>query len=180
MTRSISALIFVLAAASASCGGAQTRVAKPLPTYDAKAARAFDDAIDAAAVGLDIDNSYDPKADRGLRERAQSADAVLRVKVATVTGRSGPSYDLGLKNVEWLAGDHAPGMETFAVTVGADSPALGIVKSFEGRLVAKDFIAFVRAFQKEGGERQLHFHLSPDTPAVRAAVSDAVTLRAFK
>ena len=83
----------------ASPAGAPTR---PLPGYSGRAADLFDDAIDPAGVGMDFDKGYSPKADPLLRERAQVSDAVLRVKVQTVTGKTdGPekTYQLGLHTV---------------------------------------------------------------------------------
>jgi hypothetical protein len=50
------------------------------------------------------------------------------------------------------------------------------MKNFESRLVGYGFVAFVREFATPTGERELHFHLAPDTKEVKAAVSDALAL----
>jgi hypothetical protein len=134
--------------------------------------------MDPAAVGLDFDKGYSPRADPLLRERSQTSDAVLRVKVSTVTGKKdGPeaTYYLGLHIVERMTGDRPPPAD-FTVSVGKRSDSHGIVKNFEGRLVGYPFVAFVREFVRPDGEHALHFHLSPDTSAVKAAVGDAVVL----
>ena len=158
-----------------SPAGAPTR---PLPGYSGRAANLFDDAIDPAGVGMDFDKGYTPKADPLLRERAQVSDAVLRVKVQTVTGKTdGPekTYQLGLHTVEKMTGANAPPAD-FTVGVNKSSESHGILKNFEGRLVGYPFVAFVREFVRPDGDREVHFHLSPDTKEVKAAVGDAVIL----
>ena len=185
MTRRLGMLVLSAAcllgvAALPGCGpsspaGAPTR---PLPGYSGRAADLFDDAIDPAGVGMDFDKGYTPKADPLLRERAQVSDAVLRVRVQTVTGKTdGPekSYTLGLHTVEKMTGGNPPPAD-FSVAVNKASESHGILKNFEGRLVGYPFVAFVREFVRPDGDREIHFHLSPDTKEVKAAVGDAVIL----
>ena len=155
--------------------GAKSR---PLPAYSGRAAELFDDSIDPAGVGMDFDRGYTPKADAMLRERSQVSDAVLRVKIATVTGKKdGPetSYQLGLRIVEKMTGKNPP-PDDFTVAVSKASESHGILKNFEGRLVGYPFVAFVREFVRPDGDHEVHFHLSPDTKEVKAAVNDAVVL----
>ena len=176
----LAASSLVATATMPGCGpaapaGAPTR---PLPAYSGRAADLFDDAIDPSGVGMDYDKGYTPKSDPLLRERAQVSDAVLRVKVQTVTGKTdGPekTYQLGLHTVEKMTGQNAPTAD-FTVGVNKSSESHGILKNFEGRLVGYSFIAFVREFVRPDGDREIHFHLSPDTKEVKAAVGDAVVL----
>ena len=173
-------VLTALAAAAIGCGPASEPNAptRPLPAYAGRASTLFDDSIDAAAVGLDFDKGYSPRSDPMLRERAQVSDAVLRVRIATVTGKKdGPesTYQLGLHIIEKMAGDHPPPAD-FTVAVGKTSESIGILKNFEGRLVGFPFVAFVREFVRPDGDREVHFHLSPDTKEVKAAVGDAVIL----
>lgn len=173
-------LTFALAlgAACGSGGHDASSPSRPLPTYAGRAADLFDDAIEPAAVGLDFDKSYAPKADPLLRERAQVADAVLRVKVTTVTAkRDGPEavYQVGLHTIEKLSGQNPPPTD-FNVTIGKASESHGIMKSFESRLVTYPFVAFVREFVRADGDREVHFHLAPDTKDVKSAVNEAVVL----
>lgn len=168
------------ASASTGCGPAASANApsRALPAYAGRAADLFDDAVDPAAVGMDFDTGYSPKSDPLLRERAQVSDAVLRVKVSTITGKKdGPdaTYQLGLHTVEKLAGENSPSAD-FVVTVSKASDAHGILENFEGRLVGYPFVAFVREFVRADGDRELHFHLAPDTKDVKSAVSNAVIL----
>jgi hypothetical protein len=142
----------------------------------------FDDSIEPAAVGLDFDRGYSPRGDKSLRERAQMADAVLRVRVTTVTAKTegtGNVYTLGLQTLEELAGKHPP-PPRFDVVVSRSSESHGIMKSFEGRLVGKTFVGFVREFVRSDGDHELHFHLAPDSKDVKLAVGDAVLLGELK
>src|SRR4051812_33735579 len=76
---------------------------RPLPAYAGASADLFDDTIDPAAVGLDFDKNYQARSDVVLRERTQVSDAVLRVRVQTVTSKKdgpGAVYQLGLQTIE--------------------------------------------------------------------------------
>jgi hypothetical protein len=167
-----------------ACGGGKNadspgRAAAP---YSGRQADLFDDAIEPAAVGLDFDKGYAPRVDKALRERAQVGDAVVRVRVATVTAKKdGPAavYQLGLHTVESLAGKNPPPTD-FTVQINKTSESHGIMKNFESRLVGYAFIAFLREFSSPSGDRELHFHLAPDTKEVKTAVGDALVLGELK
>ncbi len=166
------------------CGGgtAGSGPNRPVSTYSGRQADLFDDTIEPAAVGLDFDRGYSPRLDKVLRERAQVGDAVLRVRVSTVTAKTdGPdsNYQLGLHTVEKLAGSHPPPTD-FTVQINKASESHGIMKNFESRLVGYSFIAFVREFAHPSGDREVHFHLAPDTKDVKAAVGDAMIMGELK
>ncbi len=155
---------------------------RPLAPYAGRQADLFDDTIEPAAVGLDFDRGYSPRLDKVLRERAQVGDAVLRVRVSTVTAKTdGPdsTYQLGLHTVEKLAGKHPPPTD-FTVQINKASESHGIMKNFESRLVGYAFVAFVREFAHPSGDREVHFHLAPDTKEVKAAVGDAMIMGELK
>lgn len=178
--RGVLASGLALALLGTGCGSSKDANApsRPLPTYAGRAAELFDDSIEPAAVGLDFDKSYLPKSDPLLRERTQLGDAVVRVRVSTVTAKNdGPAttYQVGLVTLEKIAGDHPP-PATFTVQIDKTSEAHGIMKNLESRLVGYLFVAFVREFVRPDGDRDIHFHLTPDTKEVRAAVTDAMTL----
>jgi hypothetical protein len=165
------------------CGGGREAdsPSSNLVPYSGRQADLFDDSIEPAAVGLDFDKGYAPRVDKTLRERAQVGDAVVRVRVSTVTAKTdGPdaTYQLGLHTVERLAGKEMPA--DFTVQINKSSESHGIMKNFESRLVGYGFIAFVREFATPSGERELHFHLAPDTKEVKTAVGDAMLLGELK
>src|SRR5688572_5199258 len=177
----VSGLLLLLAAASSSgCGSSKDPnvPTRPLPGYSGHSADLFNDQIEPAAVGLDFDRGYSPRSDPNLRERAQTGDAVVRVKVTTVTAKKdGPDavYQIGLRTVETINGKHPPPPD-FTVTITKASESHGIMKNFESRLVGYAFIAFVREFVRPDGDREVHFHLAPDTKEVKNAVNEALVL----
>jgi len=165
-----------------ACGGSgrdPNAPTRPLPSWAGHATELFDDTIEPRAVGLELDRgAAPPRTDATLRERAQTSDAVLRVRVDTVTARDdgvNPRYDVGLRTLETLGGEHPPA-ETFTVRVGKDSPSIGLMRSFQTRLGGKTFVAFVREFIRPDGDVELHFHFAGDDKAVVQAVRDAVAL----
>lgn len=171
-----------LLAAPPACDGAGARPTRPLPSYAGHAAELFDDVIEPRAVGQDIDPANAPRADPLLRERAQVGDAVLRVRVSTITAKredTGTSYQLGFHILAKLAGS-APPDDGFMVTVPRDSPSRGTLASFEGRIVGMTLVIFVRAFVRPDGDQELHFHVGPDSADEIQAVKDAMALSELK
>jgi hypothetical protein len=173
-------------AASLGCGPAGSGAASPanerkLPPYSGHATELFDDAIEARAVGLELEQTSTPRSDPRTRERSQVADVVVRARVDTVTGKvEGPetSYQVGFKVIDTLTGKHPVG-ETFAIRLDKNSPSIGILRSFEGRLVGKTMVVFVRAFVRADAEQELHVHVAPDAKDVLDAVHDAMVLEDF-
>ena len=165
--------------AASGCGGEAVSPRRPLPSYAGHAKNElFDDAIEARAVGLELERPpLSPRRDPLLRERTQTGDAVLRVRIDTVTARDdgvNERYDLGLRVLDKLAGAEDVPVE-FTVQIDNNSPSLGIVRSFRGRLGGKVFIAFIREFARPDGDPETHFHLAEDGKAVELAVREAAT-----
>lgn len=165
----------------AGCGS--TRMSRPLPTYAGAPASLFDDSVEPAAIGLDFDRSYEPMKDPQFRERLHQADGVLRVKVSTVSSRSGseddPRFTFRIEPLEPLHGKFPP-EAPFEVAISPRSSTIGVFKHLEHKLVGSTFIAFTKDFRPPGGELETHLHLAPDTPAAKKAVSDLVALDALK
>jgi hypothetical protein len=173
-------LLSVLAVA-AGCSPSGPGANRPVPAYGGRSAELFDDTIEARAVGLDPEAASEARGDSLLRERVQIADAVVRVRVDTVTSKQedvGPSYQIGFRVLEKLAGVNPP-PDTFSVRVDRNSSSAGILRTYESQLVGKRFIAFVRLFARPDGERDYHFHIVPDTKEIAAAVSEATVLENF-
>jgi hypothetical protein len=165
-----------------ACGGASQRgpgspqSAQDFPPYAGSAAQLFDDRIDPMAVGL-ADVSDNPRTDPILRARAQNAEVVGRTRVSTVTVDSvggKPVYRLKFTFAE------APVVSRFSpdqieVSVKDDSPAFGIVKWLDTKLIGHSFVGFFHRFAGSV-EPVVRFHLSPDDPQVISAVRDASAL----
>jgi len=176
------ALVFVEAlGCSGPSAAKQSLTPRDFPPYQGQATVLFDDRIDANAVGL-ADVAPAPRTDPVLKARAQAAEAVARVRVATVSTDSAggkPAYRLSL---ELLAGGVVVrrGLtdERIEIAVRPDSPAFGVVKWLDTRLIGRTFVGF---FRRYGGadDIELRFHLSADGPEVLAAAHDAAALREF-
>jgi len=169
--------------ATVGCAGAGEQAEMPgdasgLPPWDAYQRELFDDNIDPAAVGLTMDGPS-PRADRYLRERAQTSDVVARIRVNTVTVDSvgdASTYHLAIQiGYPTLTTARVPD-RTFELNIRPSSRASGIAKAFDARLRGLTFIGFIRRFAGEAGEPEIHWHLAPDTAEVAAAVKEAVAL----
>lgn len=150
-----------------------------LPRWEGHSREVFDDNIDPAAVGLSLDGPS-PRSDAHLRERAQTADVVARVRVQTVTVDSAgerQTYHLGIQvGVPTLAEAKLPD-RTFELSIGSTSAAFGIARSFDARLRGQTFVGFMKRYGSDDGDQVVHWHLAPDTAEVVAAVKEAVALR---
>ena len=71
----------------------------------------------------------------------------------------------------------APPDRAFELSIKPTSGAFGIAKAFDARLRGQTFIGFVKRFSGEDGEMEIHWHLSPDTAEVVAAIKEALALR---
>ena len=163
-----------------SAGGPVSAKQRPLASYSGHFAELFDDAIEPRAVGLglDLDASSTPRGDRYFRERAQVADVVVRARVSTVTGKQdGPDtrYHVGFTVLEVIGGTRPLGDE-LDVRFDRSSPGIGVVRSFEGRLVGRTMVVVARAFVRPDGDQEIHVHVAPDSKEVVAAVHEAVIL----
>src|SRR5262245_6633724 len=171
-------------AALAGAGCEPSQPAKPaivagLPRWEGHATEVFDDNIDSAAVGLSMDGPS-PRADAHLRERAQTADVVARVRVQTVTVDSvgeQKTYHLAIQvGVPTLAPAKVDD-RSFELSIKPTSGAFGIARAFDARLRGQTFVGFIKRFSTEARDIEVHWHLSPDTAQVVSAVKEAVALR---
>jgi hypothetical protein len=150
-----------------------------LNKWEARSRQVFDDNIDPAAVGLSMEGPS-PRADPFLRERAQTAEVVARVRVQTVTVDSigdQNTYHLGIQVGIPTLTDAKVQDRTFELSIKPTSGAFGIARAFDSRLRGQTFIGFIRRFNNEDGEMEVHWHLSPDTAEVVAAIKEAVALK---
>lgn len=163
------------------CGGGMGRLGHPreLPAYTGHAVELFDDAIEARAVGYELEHGAPPPMNDNLfRERAQVGDAVVRARVTTITSKEedrGRSWQIGLRTIEKLGGS-GPLDPDFTVQVQSNGPAAGIMRAMGPQMIGMSFVAFVREFARPNappGDSDLHFHLVQDNRATAAAVHSA-------
>ncbi len=175
-------LAVLTAVLAVACGGKGANTpGRDYPPYTGRTVELFDDGIDPIAVGYQLEPGPPPAMDSSLRERVQTADAVLRARVVTVTSRdedSKRSWQLGLHTLTVLAGSSPPDTD-FQLEVESTDPGAGMVRAFEGRLVSATFVVALRTFARPGdpGASDPHFHLLADKPDVLAAIKEASLLQ---
>jgi hypothetical protein len=137
----------------------------------------FDDRIDPMAVGL-AGVTENPRLDATLKARTQNAEVAGRMRVSTVSvdsvgGR--PVYRLRFTLSEAPVVARGFNGNQIEVALSDDSPAFGIVKWLDTKLIGYSFVGFFHRFAGSY-EPQIRFHLSPDDPQVLSAVRDASAL----
>jgi hypothetical protein len=163
-----------------ACGGAPARVEpapKSFPLYAGNATQLFDDRIEPLAVGL-ADVSANPRTDPVLRARVQNAEVAVRARVSTVnvdTVGGVPVYRLRFTFLENPFVRRGFEGDQIEFSVRSDSPAFGVVKWLDTKLIGYTFVGFFRRFAGNS-EPVVRFHLSADTPQVVAAVREASAL----
>lgn len=165
----------MVALGNVGCGTTVRKVRPPSP-YEKEQVQLFDDTIDAAAVGLDINQTFDPATDPNLDNRVRASDTIVRARVLTVSSRGDinkPTYQLSLATQGEAFYERNPIKSPFNLRVDSTSPSSGIVKHLESGLIGKTFIVYLREFIRPDGDTELHFHMSPDTKAVTKAIQDA-------
>lgn len=178
------AALLVAGVAAPACSDPGTEVRSPaalgLPPWDERARAVFDDNIDPAAVGYTMDTPS-ARADKFLRERAQTAELVARMRVQTVTIDTigdDSTYHLGVQvGSPTLAPNPKIEDRTLELVIRPASPAFGVAKALDQRMQGVTFIGFVHRYASaDGSEVELHWHMSPDTGEVAGAVKEAVAL----
>jgi hypothetical protein len=146
-----------------------------LPEYAPEEASLFDDKLMPGVFGLptEIPAERDPK----LPERARRADAVVRVKVATVSEQllAGTRGFTLVLTVEPGPIRGAAPESPLELQLGRGSPSLVLVESEASNLVGRHFILFLKHYSHRG-ERELHWHGEGDTPALEQAIESAKPL----
>jgi hypothetical protein len=182
VTRGFFAALFALSSLSGcvdQAGLAAQGSASNLPKWDVHDREVFDDALDPAAVGLQMEGPS-ARSDRYLRERSQLADVVGVMRISTVTVDTIGEVKRVHVGVDVATPTLAkPRVEerSFELSLGSGSSVLPA--GFESRLRGRTFVGFVRRYTNEEGEPVVHWHLSANTPDVVAAVKDAVALQEF-
>jgi hypothetical protein len=162
----------LLSLAVAGCGGSQPRAASAtegLPEYTPEEAAVFGDDLSPSVFGLPTEIPIEN--DSRLVDWLHDADAIVRVRVATVTeeelaGKKGFSLSLSVEP-ETLKGRLAE--NPLEIRLGPYSPALSQVVTAGSRFVGRRFILFVKRYAHQG-EPELHWHGEGDTPSFHRAV----------
>jgi hypothetical protein len=184
VTRGLFAALLAISIAGFGCAGqvgpAAGASGAGLPKWDTHDREVFDDALDPAAVGLQMEGPS-PRSDRFLRERSQLAEVVGYMRVSTVTvdtiGDGAKRVHVGVEVAQPTLAKPRIEEKSFELSLGSGSSVLPA--GFESRLRGRTFIGFVRRYATDEGESVVHWHLSANSPEVAAAVKEAVALQEF-
>lgn len=164
-------LLAVLCVITACASSAQAPA--KLPEYTPEEAALFDDVLAPPLFGVDIVEAP-PSRDKKLMVRAQRADFVAQVRVATITC-DGAAFRLTLEpTAPPLVGTFPASQVDVLVRPG--SPSYGLLNANRHTWVNTRLILFGRRYSL-AGEPVLHFRGEPDTPEVRTAVTTGALFR---
>src|SRR5688500_855140 len=142
------ALLFGAGCSSTPAARGLVDATSGMPLWVGHAQKVFDDDIDPNALGLSMDGRS-PRSDPFLRERAQTAEIVARVKVQTVTadsvGDSTTFHITMLVGVPQLAKPKIDDLQ-IEVLIRPSSNSYSIAKQFDASLRGRTFIGFFHRF----------------------------------
>jgi hypothetical protein len=166
--------------AFANCGPsppARTASAvEKLPRYTPEDALLFDDHLALGVLPALLTPTSRPAQDPKLAERARRAEAVVRMRITTVTRDSAGSqaaYSLVLVPLAPPLAGRASG-EPLVLRVTEKSPSFYAVSLEGADLIARTLILFFRRYNEQG-HLTLHWRAEADIPEVQAAVRRATS-----
>lgn len=135
----------------------------PITEYRASDAALFDNSVDLVAEPVIVEGEYG-----AFERRVARADLVASIRVQSLHSefvKRRAAYRLTVKVKDRLKGSSTKEIE---LRVTDDEPGHRSVELNEDRLLHDSFVAFIKWEAQPGVLDPLaHWHLSPDTPAVR-------------
>ena len=166
-------IALAVGALSIGCGGSGKKKIVVAPEYQPEYAVVFDDRLAPELFGSNPDGR-DATTDPKLRERTLRADAILPVRVETVSRVGGienkGSYELVLAPAGPPLFGNASG--SLVINIGAGSPSYPWVEGAGPRWVGTRLILFAKRFRtgKRNEPDVIHFRGEPDTQPMRQAI----------
>lgn len=165
-------IFFASTLAASSCATVVFRTGEPFSPGEAKF---FDDGIDLIENLNSLSGDWRFKAEEELNGRVQLADLVAVVDILSVQlssdvdGRESRRIDVQI--AETLSGSGPD--KSFSLSASEESRGFSTILRNEQRLKGR-MLVFVRFFSDETGAVHSHFHLSPNSPALKKAVGRRV------
>jgi hypothetical protein len=172
-----SQLSIALLLLAGACGGkAQSKVQYAEATPEQE--RVFEHGVDFVAALEGLEGRWRDDWDRDLQERVASADFIGTVKVKTLLTETDPeqrvTYRLVATVDRTLVGDAGKEVE---LRVRQGQPGFPSVHDNLQRIQDRRFIAFVRWYGDDVGEKAAHFHLSPASEVIVSQTESTVALK---
>lgn len=155
------------------CTSTATEPREPAPPFDAQFESAFNDSLPTSAFGI-LESPGAPDKDVALARAAQTADAILPVKLLTVAadeGRGEVQFTLSFEvHGEPIVGAWPEPL--VSVAVGPHTPTSVLLEKLDTRVVGQELILFLKRLEHPEGT-SLHFRAEMPGQAVLDAIQGA-------
>jgi hypothetical protein len=169
--------LIVLPLVSVACGGkssANVEYAQATPEQE----RAFEHGVDFVAALEGLEGRWRDDWDRDLQTRVAGADFIGTIRVKTLLTETDPEQRVTHRLVgtveRTLSGNAEKEIE---LRVREGQPGFPTVHDNLQRIQDRDFVAFVKWYRDDVGERAAHFHLSPASDVIVSQTESTVALR---
>jgi hypothetical protein len=177
LRRSARAPLIAACLLAGACGGkspAEVQYAEATPEQE----RVFEHGVDFVAALEGLEGRWRDDWDRDLQTRVASADFIGTIKVKTLLTETDPEQRVTHRlvgNVQrTLAGKADTEIE---LRVREGQPGFLSVHDNLQRIQEREFVAFVKWYRDDVGERAAHFHLSPASEAIVSETESTVALK---
>jgi hypothetical protein len=164
------------AAGLSACGGAAKKANYVQATPEQL--RVFEHGVDFVAALEGIEGRWRDDWDRDLQERVGAADFIGIVRVETLLTETDPEQVVTHRLVgpvtRTLAGEAG---KTIELRVREGDVGFPTVHENISRIQAREFMAYVKWYRDDAGDRAAHFHLSPASEPVVSETEKVVGLR---
>jgi hypothetical protein len=148
-----------------------------LPDYTPEEAALFDDMLPPRVFGVEVEEIA-PTRDRKLAERTRYADFVVAVRVSTLTREGAEekgAYVVTVEPVQPAFAGYTP-QGAFDILVPFGNPSYRLLHANRHAWVGTRLVLFGRRYNLSG-MAALHWRAEPDTPEMRAAITEHALLR---
>lgn len=160
----------------AACGGANKKA--PITPTTPEQLRVFEHGVDFVAALEGIEGRWRDDWDRELQERVGSADFIGTVHIETLLTETDPeqtvTHRLVARVTRTILGD---GGKTVELRVREGEVGFPTIHDNVARIQARDFLAYVKWFKDDAGDRAAHFHLSPASEPVISETERVIGMR---
>lgn len=170
-------LIVALLLVSGACGGKSPSKVEYTQTTPEQE-RVFEHGVDFVAALEGLEGRWRDDWDRDLQTRVASADFIGTIKVKTLLTETDPEQRVTHRLVgtveRTLTGKADKEIE---LRVREGQPGFPTVHENLQRIQDRDFVAFVKWYRDDVGERAAHFHLSPASDVIVGQTESTVALK---
>jgi hypothetical protein len=160
----------------AACGGSAKKV-NYTPTTPEQL-RVFEHGVDFVAALEGIEGRWRDDWDRELQERVGAADFIGTIHVQTLLTETDPeqvvTHRLVGRVTRTILGNEE---KTVELRVRESDKGFSTVHDNLTRIQSRDFLAYVKWYKDDVGERAAHFHLSPASEPVVSETEKVVGIR---